>query len=172
VAGLGGAHMRRLPGAGAGNPERARSADAPHSLVRPLLISAIAVFALSAAVSTVFPSTAQAQGPFSGIDPDPDHDGVLYPNDACPGHAGPAEGVGCPLEDLDGDGLASNQDLCPTVAGPEEGCPRPGETPARDNALEADGIAAGAMTLDRRGGLSLEGWFSPRPHARHSRRGP
>jgi hypothetical protein len=67
------------------------------------------------------------------------------------------------LEDLDGDGLASNQDLCPTVAGPEEGCPRPGERPARDKVEAADDIAASAMTLDRRGGLSLESGFSPRP---------
>jgi hypothetical protein len=135
----------------------------PPFLVRLLLIS-VAVFALSAGVSSAFASTAQAQGPFSGIEADPDQDGVLYPNDACPGHAGPAEGVGCPLEDLDGDGLSSNQDLCPTVAGPEEGCPRPGERPSRDRDAEsADDIAAGAMSIDRRGGLSLEGWFSPRP---------
>lgn len=57
------------------------------------------------------------------VDEDPDQDGVLGREDACPREAGPVEAKGCP--DGDKDGIPDKQDQCPSQAGIAEkkGCP-------------------------------------------------
>lgn len=57
------------------------------------------------------------------VQTDPDRDGVLGPQDACPNEAGPAATRGCP--DSDKDGVADRDDKCKDLAGPEalSGCP-------------------------------------------------
>jgi outer membrane protein OmpA-like peptidoglycan-associated protein/opacity protein-like surface antigen len=47
------------------------------------------------------------------VDPDPDKDGVLDPNDACPNEHGGGNPDGCPTRDRDGDGIPDAQDKCP-----------------------------------------------------------
>lgn len=66
--------------------------------------------------------------------PDPDGDGVLGADDACPTKAGVAANRGCPDGDKDGDGVLDRDDRCPEVAGDpnERGCPLPD--------LDADGL--------------------------------
>lgn len=66
--------------------------------------------------------------------PDPDADGVLGADDACPTKAGVAANRGCPDGDKDGDGVLDRDDRCPEVAGEakERGCPLPD--------LDADGL--------------------------------
>ncbi len=65
------------------------------------------------------------------VDPDPDRDGLIAPEDRCPDQPGPRENGGCPDVDTDGDGLIDRLDGCPTQAedkdrfGDEDGCPDP-----------------------------------------------
>lgn len=56
---------------------------------------------------------------------DSDGDGILDPNDKCPGHKGTAKYNGCPVPDTDGDGIDDDQDKCIQVPGVAEnnGCP-------------------------------------------------
>lgn len=67
-------------------------------------------------------------------EPDPDGDGVLGADDACPTKPGTAADRGCPDGDQDGDGVVDRDDRCPEVAGDpkERGCPLPD--------LDADGL--------------------------------
>lgn len=56
---------------------------------------------------------------------DSDGDGILDPNDKCPGHKGIAKYQGCPVPDTDGDGVNDDDDKCPSVLGiaANNGCP-------------------------------------------------
>lgn len=57
---------------------------------------------------------------------DPDSDGVISEQDACPDVPGPLENRGCPDTDKDEDGWVDRVDECPTLAGGErgkKGCP-------------------------------------------------
>ena len=62
------------------------------------------------------------------LDPDPDKDGILGMNDACPTEAG-TNPDGCPNKDQDADGIMDAADKCPTEAETvntfqdEDGCP-------------------------------------------------
>ena len=47
------------------------------------------------------------------VDKDPDKDGVLDPNDACPNENGGSNPDGCPSKDKDGDGITDAADKCP-----------------------------------------------------------
>ena len=72
------------------------------------------------------------------VDTDPDHDGVVAPNDRCPDRAEDKDGFededGCPDPDNDGDGVIDADDGCPKEKGTAEnkGCP--------DKDTDADGI--------------------------------
>ncbi|HEX2570989.1 MAG TPA: OmpA family protein [Polyangia bacterium] len=56
---------------------------------------------------------------------DPDGDGLIAPDDACPNEKGPKENKGCPDKDADGDKIVDRLDKCPNEAGIQEnqGCP-------------------------------------------------
>lgn len=78
--------------------------------------------------------------------PDPDGDGVLGADDACPTKAGITANRGCPDGDKDGDNVVDRDDRCPEVAGAptERGCPVPdldadGQRPPDDRCPTAAG---------------------------------
>ena len=57
---------------------------------------------------------------------DPDGDGLIEPEDRCPGAAGTPRAHGCPANDRDGDGVVDQEDQCPELASPNvefKGCP-------------------------------------------------
>jgi outer membrane protein OmpA-like peptidoglycan-associated protein len=76
-------------------------------------------------------------------DPDPDHDGVLEPDDKCPREGGdvvrlPGPYLGCPKRDSDEDGVLDHVDACPTVPGVASQDPAANGCPSQDR--DNDGI--------------------------------
>lgn len=75
------------------------------------------------------PSPASTAVVVAPIDPDPDKDGVMDPNDACPTENGGANPDGCPTRDKDGDGIVDASDKCVDQAetinkwDDQDGCP-------------------------------------------------
>lgn len=112
--------------------------------VRALVIATLASISALACDRPAEQSEAPlAAGAAAAVDADPDHDGVLGPEDQCPEQRG-LEPDGCPIPDRDHDGVLDPEDACPDE--PEcpngyadaDGCPDglPGELEAVFGVIE------------------------------------
>lgn len=89
--------------------------------------------------------------PTPRVDNDPDQDGVLGSDDACPKEPGPAESKGCP--DADKDGIPDKLDQCPSQAGvaDKKGCPDNTDTDKDGVVDREDSCPQEAGPADNRG---------------------
>jgi len=106
-------------------------------------------------VATHFEFLVGASFGFGGAEPiappkpdlDPDRDGFLATNDACPREKGVAPD-GCPVRDKDGDGIVDDKDRCPDKPETKNGVDDDDGCPESDE--DGDGLVGSADTCPKR----------------------